>query len=151
MSGCMNRWLLLIFLTWTPLCQSMQTHFEALEKVAARASLAVVVDVVSVEVRRDSPFWQSLSLRVSPVTTIFGQGVGLFGRRCRYEEGVPHRRHGREVSPLATGSGMEFQVVAGDRVLLLLDQLPAGSGDCRVLRIEPPESQDAVRALGQRK
>jgi hypothetical protein len=123
----------------------MQVHFESLDSVLTRAQVAVIADILSIEDDRNDPIWRVLILQASVVTTIFGEAIRAPTLHCQYEQGLPHRRGEMAVSPLASGSGIEFNVIPGDRVVLLIARAPTESGNCEVLRIEPLENEALLK------
>ena len=138
------------FLSGVLPCFAMQVIFEPLDQVLPRAAVVVVADVQRVTPQPDSALWRSLTLQVAPVRTILGAEVQARALTCRYEQGLPHRRGDKTVSPRVSGSGMEFQVTPGRQVILLLASALVDADDCRVLRIEPLASEPAIRAATQR-
>jgi len=124
----------------------MERHTESLEQVIKKTRLAVVANASDVSTRREGTAWKVLEFRADVVKTIFG-GPAPAVLRCIYEEGQPHRRGQTAVSPRVTGSGIEFDIQAGDRVVLLIEHAPAHENDCRALRIEPLSSEELVRGL----
>jgi hypothetical protein len=80
------------------------------------------------------------------VKTLFGENPKTSQLDCQYWQGMPHWRGQVAVSPLVSGSGIEFQVVPGDRVVLLLEDVPTQASACRILRIEPLQSEALVKS-----
>lgn len=144
--SCLRSILLALLMAQSLPCFSMQVIYQSLDQVLPRTETAIVADVLHAETQRDSPYWRSLVLQVTPVSTLFGRKAAQRTLQCRYEEGIPHQRGERGISPLASGSGIEFDVVAGNRVILLLAQAPADADDCQVLRIEPLTREAVIRA-----
>ena len=126
----------------------MERHTESLEQVAKKTGLAVVARALDVSTRREGTAWMVLESHVEVVRVIFGESA-FAALRCTYEEGQPHHRDQSAVSPQVTGSGIEFDIKAGDRVVVLIEHAPTRVNDCRVLRIEPLSSEELVRGLGR--
>jgi len=124
----------------------MERHTEPLEQVIKKTRLAVVASASDMSTRREGTAWKVLEFRADVVRTIFG-GPAQAVLRCTYEEGQPHRRGQTTVSPRVTGSGIEFNIQAGDRVVVLIEHAPAHENDCRALRIEPLSSEQLVKDL----
>jgi hypothetical protein len=82
------------------------------------------------------------------VRTLFGKSVGERELDCRYAQGKPHHRGELAVSPLISGSGMEFATKPGDRVILLLGAADAPGDACMVLRMEGREQRERIRRYG---
>jgi hypothetical protein len=124
----------------------MQVHFEPLDAVLTRAQVALVADISTVAHAPAGPYTRELTLRATLVKTVFGESPKTSQLDCLYREGVPHWRGQVAVSPLVTGSGIEFTVAPGERVVLLLADVPTESNACRVLRIEPPQNETLVKS-----
>ena len=125
---------------------SMERHTESLEQVIKGTSLAVVATAIEVSTRREGTAWKVLQLRAEVVRPLFGEPSPAL-LRCTYEEGQPHLRGRPAVSPRVTGSGIEFDIKAGDRMVLLIEHAPTHENDCRALRIEPLSSEPLVKDL----
>lgn len=136
-------------LLWSPFCLPMQTHFESLDEVLGKTRLAVVADILSVADQRESEMWRVLTLKAEVVKTVFGGDIDATVLHCRYEEAQPHSRGTLTVSPLVPGSGNEFNVKPGERVVLLIGRAPADSAPCQVLRIEPLSNEGLVKGHRQ--
>ncbi|MEO8153127.1 MAG: hypothetical protein ABI605_08670 [Rhizobacter sp.] len=124
----------------------MEKRTESLEQVIKGTRLAVVAGVTKVSTRCEGAAWKVLEFQAKVVRTLFGE-PRLALLRCTYEEGQPHHRGQTTVSPRVTGSGIEFNVKAGDRMVLLIEHTPTSENDCRVLRIEPLSSEQLVKDL----
>src|ERR1700732_3099441 len=79
-----------------------------------------------------------------PVEPLFGDELARQSLACSYRQGLVHRRGDMVVAPLISGSGIEFGIKSGDRVILLIEAGVDESGSCNVLRIEPLERRDAI-------
>jgi hypothetical protein len=126
---------------------AMRPAHESLERVLARASAAIVADIGSVEERSDRQIYRELVFAATPVEILFGEGYAAPLLDCRYEQGLVHRRGDLVVAPLISGSGMEFDIKSGDRVILLIAGDGTRAGTCQVLRIEPLDRGDAIKQL----
>lgn len=133
-------------LFWSSNSQCMQVHFEPLDAVLARVPIALVADISTVTHASTGPYAKELTLRATLVKTLFGEPPKTSQLDCLYREGVPHWRGKVAVSPLVTGSGIEFQVAPGERVVLLLADVPNDLSTCRVLRIEPLQHAALVKS-----
>jgi hypothetical protein len=124
---------------------AMRPAHESLERVLARAGAAIVADIGSVGERSDRQIYRELVFAATPVETLFGEGFAAPLLDCRYEQGLVHRRGDRVVAPLISGSGMEFGIKTGDRLILLLAADTNAPSACKVLRIEPLERRKAIK------
>ena len=139
-------WCSLAGLVWSSQGVATQVHSRSLEDVLKETQLAVVVEVQNLVDHRDSATWRSLTLSVKVNRIVFGGEIEASVLRCSYEEGQPHWRGPKAVSPLVSGSGMEFKVKVGERVLLLIAQHASAAPEaCTVLRIEPEGSESLVK------
>jgi hypothetical protein len=117
---------------------------ETLEKVLARTTAALVADVEKVGPAQRAGIWMEIELKVKPVRRIFGglnDDTKSFS--CRYSEGLPHERGDEMVSPLVSGSGTEFDLKKGERVILLLSGA-ATDKPRSLLRAEPLSSLNRI-------
>jgi hypothetical protein len=122
---------------------------EPLEAVISRIEVALVVDILGArEVPGPTPYWRVLDLSAMPVSLLIGVPFAERTLHCEYSEGLAHERAGVSVWPLVSGSGMEYGISKGDRVILLISKLDAASNTCNVLRIEGLEKKDDI--AGQR-
>jgi hypothetical protein len=129
--------------TVTP-CFATQSR-ESLEAVVSRTEVALVADIMEArEVQGPSPYWRVLELSAKPVSLLIGVPFAERTLHCEYSEGLAHDRGGVQVWPLVSGSGMEYGISKGDRVILLIGKLDAGSDTCSVLRIERVELKDDI-------
>jgi len=127
----------------------MKSNIQSLEDAIGRSRLAVVVEIVAGKYET-SPKWRVLRLKAVPVRTLFGKPVTDSMLTCRYSEGRAHLRGETRISPLVTGSGIEFSIKPKDRVILLIaDEVPGDSG-CEVVRIEGLETEDAIKKHGRK-
>jgi hypothetical protein len=124
---------------------AMRPAHESLERVLARTGAAIVADIGSVEERSDHQIYRELVFAATPVETLFGEGFAAPLLDCRYEQGLVHRRGDLVVAPLISGSGMEFGIKTGDRLILLLAADTNAPSACKVLRIEPLERRKAIK------
>jgi hypothetical protein len=125
-----------------------QLVFERLDTVLARTRTAIVAEISSAPERRDEGIWATLTFRAQPVEALFGKSVGRRELDCRYVQGKPHHRGELAVSPLISGSGMEFAAKPGDRVILLLGAGDSPGDACKVLRMEGLEQRERIRRYG---
>lgn len=125
-------------------CYAMQIVHESLENVLLRTRAAVVADVLAASQRIDGPYWRELTLHARIVKTLFGEGQEQQSLSCQYSEGRPHKRGETSVSPLVSGSGAEFSLKKGDRVILLLANTGDDVKECRVLRVEALQNEEVI-------
>jgi hypothetical protein len=142
--------LLSILWVWSSVAKASHPVYESLEQVLARTERAMQVEIVDANEQRDgASYWRTLKVSVRPLHSVFGedpiwQKHPKRDLECRYQEGLPHRRGDTMVSPLVSGSGLEFNVRAGDRVVLLIEGSAASEKSCRLLRIEPLGALDRI-------
>ncbi len=132
-------------LLWTPHCQSTQIYFEPLETILKSTEVAIVADIVSAVDHRENTMWRSIAFQAKVVKTIFGEHFKLPTLQCVYQQGQPHGRGAKSVSPRATGSGVEFDIKSGDRVIFLIEHAPKEAKACVLLRIEPLKNETTVK------
>jgi hypothetical protein len=116
---------------------AMQIVHQSLEAVLGQAGAAVLVEVESVAAPVRQGFEARVDFDARPLATLFGPARGGAALALTYAQGVPHHRGQTAVSPLVSGSGMEFDLKPGDRVIVLLG---AGESDMKrltALRVEP--------------
>lgn len=121
---------------------------ESLPAVRQRSQSIVIGELVRVGETRREGYWQSVDLRVRALETLSGTAMQPPLQDCSYREGLPHQRGDTRVWPLSSGSGIEFGLKAGDRVILLL-AAAAADGACEVLRAEPLANRAVVTAQPQ--
>jgi hypothetical protein len=124
-------------------CVAMKTNDRGLEDAIGRARLAVVVEIAAMKYE-ENPMWRVLALQAAPLKTLFGKPVTAPVLNCRYSEGRAHLRGETRISPLVTGSGMEFSIKPKDRIILLIADEDPGNSGCEVLRIESLENVGAI-------
>jgi hypothetical protein len=149
---CAYCCLVWIALAWPFLAEASHIVYESLEQVIARTDSAMQVEIIDMYEQRDSAMWRTLKLKLRPLQTVFGDAkVEQASRKrnivCLYQEGLPHRRGETMVSPLVSGSGLEFDLHAGERVVLLIEGNVTKVKTCRVLRIEPLSELDQIVKL----
>jgi len=124
----------------------MQIFYESLDQVLERAKTALVVDVQSVSKPKDEGYWRIVDFTATLVEIIFGQLKHKKSFTCNYSQGRPHFRGQMSVSPLVSGSGLEFQVKKGDRVIfLLLNGNTDSAPPLELLRIEDMGNINLIR------
>jgi hypothetical protein len=125
--------------------QAMLAIRESLDKIIALSSSAIVADILDGPVARRTEVADEVEFHARPVATLFGDGLAGRDLDCRYQE-LLGLDHGVQVfAPLISGSGIEFNVKKGDRIILLIGAPGSPSDRCRVLRIEPLDHQDRIR------
>lgn len=100
---------------------------ESLASVTVRAQRIVVAEIVAVDIF-DEGSSRNLDVEAIPEQVIAGPALepaGFDTLLCRYTEARVQRRGDAVLSPLVSGSGEEFRVRRGDRVILLLAAAPA--------------------------
>lgn len=126
----------------------MRINDHSLEDAIGRSRLAVVVEIAAIKYEV-SPMWRVQALQAAPLKTLFGKPVTTPLLTCRYSEGRAHLRGETRVSPLVTGSGMEFSIKPKDRVILLIADEEPGSSGCEVVRIESMTNEGAITNRGR--
>jgi hypothetical protein len=126
----------------------MKPAYESLDHVLARTRTAIVADIGSVEETEGPRFYRLLTFTATPVETLFGKNFTTHRIACRYLEGLVHRRGDMMVAPLISGSGMEFGIKPGERVILLIAADANEQGEYNVLRIEPLDRRDVIKQFG---
>jgi len=135
----------LIALCWATASAASSIVHESREAVLVRTQRAIVAEVRGVQSGPDDEFSRVVTLRIQPIRSVFGAAVTRQKMRCEYREGRPHRRGNTAVSPLVSGSGNEFDLKRGERVLLLLAETAKDNPQCAILRVEPIANEQAIR------
>lgn len=119
---------------------ALRLQYQTLKEAWMDTLAAVVVTVGKVEASRPGPFQISIMVTADPVKVLFGEvGTGTFV--CTYTQSLPHETDGKQISPVVSGSGLELDLVAGKKVILLIGR--GGS----LLRAEPFSNLGCVMAL----
>ncbi len=93
---------------------------ESLDSVAARASRIVVAEVLSVDVQDDDASL-GIAIEAVPEQLLAGEPTNDDAAlTCEYRENRVQKRGSAVLSPLVSGSGEEFHLRHGDRVILLI-------------------------------
>jgi hypothetical protein len=140
--------ILLVFLMASPPGFAMRLQYESLDRVLMRTRAAIVADVESARESRINDIARELDFRATAVETLFGDRIATGPLDCVYVQGLAHRRGNLTVTPLMSGSGIEFEMKPGDRVILLIGAAPDAETRCNVLRIEPLDRRDAIKQFG---
>ncbi len=130
------------------LCLAMKPTFESLDHVLIRTHAALIADIGSVEEDEKPQFYRLIRFAVIPIETLFGDEFARQSLDCRYRQDLVLRRGDMIDAPLISGSGIEFDIKSGDRVILLIEAGADESGSCKVLRMEPLERRDAIKQFG---
>lgn len=143
------RFFFATLLIYAPVCLAAMAHYEMLDVVVRRSESAFVAQVVAVTERDDgTAFAKTLVFELNPIRTIFGTRVPTSTLTCLYTEGRPHLRGALAVSPLASGSGLEFRVRPGDEMIFLVANVgahdKAGADACKLLRVEAVQAEALV-------
>lgn len=117
---------------------------EPLDEVLKRTTVALVGELARVGAPVVQGIWREVTFTVKPVRTVLGT-LPATTLVCRYAEGMPHKRGEAMVSPLVSGSGLEFRAKRGERVILLLSEAMVGKART-LLRIEPLAHLDRIPA-----
>lgn len=140
-------WLAAALLAASPPAPAGRVVRESLDSVAVRASRIVVAELLSVEAQDDDA---SLVVVVEAVPEQLLAGEALTDGaplRCEYRENRPQKRGSALLSPLVSGSGEEFQIRHGDRVILLIAApvatAPAPGFPPGLIPAPPPAAADA--------
>jgi hypothetical protein len=143
MTGRVARALAVAALFCSP-ALAMQIHHQPLDSVLEKTRLALVAEIRTVSEPRRDGFWVQVDLTAAPVRVLFGSLDQARPLACTYAQGLPHRRGKTDVSPLVSGSGLEFRMKEGDRVILLVSQPASAGGACTLLRVEPLENEKRI-------
>ncbi|MBT3881384.1 MAG: hypothetical protein HON76_09955 [Candidatus Scalindua sp.] len=133
-------------------------HYESLESVIQKTELALIVSVITTEEVVDG-HKMVLHLDARRINSIFGSLPNKNVIKCVFIEDKPDDPYmrgkdgkiiGRRMPAdiYTSGSGLEFRISAGDKVILFLESdetLP--EGHTRLLRIEPIGRQDQIKEL----
>jgi len=131
-------WLgLLIFVAGLSAVNATQIFHESIEAVLQKTQIAMAVEVTSVSPPRKEGYWKTVDFRAVSTRVLFGDRKKGEKLRCRYSQGMPHLRGSMGVSPLVTGSGMEFNLKKGDHLILLIADGENELKTLHVLRVEP--------------
>ncbi len=121
-------------------------HHQRLSEVVAKTGAAFVAEVLSAKHETEG-FWRKAELVIKPTEGLFGLPSKRKTFRCVYSQGMPHWRQSERgrmlVSPLVSGSGIEFDIVRGDRAIFLAESFPP-KGPCTALRVESMENKDVI-------
>ncbi len=140
---------------------SPRYHYESLESVIQRSELALITSIISTEEVVDG-HKMILHLDARRINSIFGPLPNKNAIRCIFTEdrlADPFIRDddgnpiGRIMSPelYTSGSGIEFDVSAGDKVILFLESNDTIiEGRTRLLRIEPIGRLDQIKELANK-
>jgi hypothetical protein len=134
--------LLLIAAVTAPMASTVR---QTLEAVLPAAPSVIVAQVESSSLARET-LWARVDIVAAPLETLRGPARNLETTlTCRYEEGLPHQRGHVTVSPMVSGSGIEFTLKPGDKVILLIAGTDPNETPCRLLRVESLAARSAIR------
>ena len=123
---------------------AMPIVYEPLESVLKKTQSAIVAEVKDVGAAQEDRFHRTIEFDAILVEYIFGELPMHEELRFIYSEGRPHVREEMRVSPLMSGSGLEFQLNRGDKVIVLIGSENNISTSLNVLRVEPYKSLTAL-------
>ena len=141
----------LIFLAlFSSLAFASQIFYEPLDTVLKKTRYALLVEIQSITPVQEDRFGKTIEFTATPLKCIFGE-MGTNGEvSFMYFEGKVHERGKTMVSPLVSGSGLEFKFKKGDKVILLISGNSGVSKSLNVLRIEPEENMSNIISIIER-
>jgi len=110
--------------------------YRTLDEVLNKAEAALIVEIDSVSEPIKRGFLVHVDFDARPIKTLFGSVESGESLSLTYSEGRPYYQ-GRTRSPLVSGSGLEFGLKKGDRVIVLLEAKDSRVERLPVLRVEP--------------
>ena len=122
-----------------------QIHHQSLDEVLSEVDAALMVEVDSVSERVKEGFGTHVDFDARLLKTVFGSIQSGESLLLTYSQGMPHFRGNTGVSPLVSGSGLEFNLKKGDRVIVLLKTNDTREGRLSVLRVEPITQLEAIQ------
>jgi hypothetical protein len=128
---------------------AMQIVHKSLDAVLSEADAALVVEVDAVSEQVKEGFWVHVDFDARPLKTLFGSVESADTLLLTYYQGMPHYRGNTPVSPLVSGSGLEFNLKKGDHVIVLLKANDLRAGRLSVLRVEPLTQLKAIQRVRQ--
>lgn len=126
---------------------AMHIVYEPLDAVVKKSRCALLVEIQSVGSAQGDSFNKTIEIRAKPLKSIFGKMPSNEELSFIYSEGRPHVRGNTEVSPLVSGSGLEFNIKRMAKVIVLIDGNNNISKSLKVLRIEPEESAAKIISI----
>lgn len=123
-----------------------QIFYEPLDSVVKKTQYALLVEIQSIGSVQEDKFDKKIGFKAVPLKIIIGKLRRNKELTFMYSEGKPHVRGKMMVSPRVSGSGLEFKLKRGAKVILLIARNSGLSTSLNVLRIEPEENMSAVMA-----
>jgi len=122
---------------------AVQIWYRSLDEVLNEAEAALIVEIVSVSEPVKGWLWMHMDFDARLLKTLFGSVESGESLSLTYSQGMPHYDPPR--SPLVSGSGLEFNLKKGDRVIVLLKARDSDEERLPVLRVEPITQLEAIQ------
>lgn len=119
--------LLLLAALWSASAAASRSVHESLSSVLARSGHAVVAEILDRDEFDPDRHAHAVVVDAAVEEVLAGAPITDETLRCRYTEARVQRRGDATVSPLVSGSGEEFRLRRGERVILLLAPLSAAA------------------------
>jgi hypothetical protein len=116
---------------------AVQITHQSLDEVLLESEIALMVEIGSVSEPVKESFFVHVDFDARPLKTIFGSLKSCESLLLTYSQGMPHYREDTAISPLVSGSGLEFNLKKSDRVIVLLKAKNSCVERLPVLRVEP--------------
>ncbi|CAN5203027.1 hypothetical protein BH10PSE17_BH10PSE17_08310 [soil metagenome] len=100
------------------------------------ARQAIVVDIVRATTSQRDRYHDDVVVEARSVRVIFGPPIQDAGIICTFSHGRAHHRGNMMVEPRPAGSGIEFSLSAGERVIFLVARETAQGTGCKLLRVD---------------
>lgn len=117
---------------------------ESLSGVLARSPQVVVAEVLGIDELDTDPGQHAIAVEARLQELLRGPAPEQDTVYCRYTEMRVQRRGDAVISPLVSGSGQEFGLRRGQRVILLLAPQDASGGTPGSIRADHADAQAAV-------
>ena len=122
-----------------------QIHHQSLDEVLSEADIALAVEIGSVSEPEKNGYLRHVDFDARLLKTLFGSMESGESLSLTYHQVMPHFRGNTGVSPLVSGSGLEFNLKKGDHVIVLLKANDTCEGRLSVLRVEPITQLEAIQ------
>ena len=120
---------------------AVQIWYRSLDEVLNEAEAVLMVEIDSVSERVEKGFFVHMDFDARLLKTLFGSVESGESLSLTYSQGMPQPNR----SPLVSGSGLEFNLRKGDRVIVLLKANDSGEERLPVLRVEPITQLEAIQ------
>ncbi|MCL2161926.1 MAG: hypothetical protein FWH56_08625 [Betaproteobacteria bacterium] len=116
-------------------------NYRSLDEVLNEAEAVLMVEIDSVSEPVKKGFFVHIDFDARLLKTLFGSVGSDESISLTYSQGMPQPNR----SPLVSGSGREFNLKKGDRVIVLLKANDSGEERLPVLRVEPITQLKAIQ------